>query len=94
MPPTPVSKRLPVLFLVLFLGLIGASPGAEQAPARGVQLGSQTAKNGFRNEDEIRDKFNAWKTDADAQGWLAAMKYKLSDQRHCRYETARRKSGC
>ena len=78
MPPTTVSKRLPVLFLVLFLGLIGASPGAEQAPARGVQLGSQTAKNGFRNEDEIRDKFNAWKTDADAQGWLAAMKYKLS----------------
>ncbi len=37
--------------------------------------GSQTAKNGFKNEDEIRDKFNAWKTDSDARQWLTTMGY-------------------
>lgn len=33
-------------------------------------LGSQTAKNGFLNEDDIVDKFNQWKTDEEAQKWL------------------------
>lgn len=44
-----------------------------------VRLGSSTAKNGFKNEDEIRDKFNNWKTDAYARDWLVAMNYKLAD---------------
>ena len=26
-------------------------------------LGSQTAKNGFKNEQDIVDKFNNWQTD-------------------------------
>ncbi|MFK7817618.1 MAG: type II restriction endonuclease [Planctomycetaceae bacterium] len=43
-----------------------------------IQRGSQTAKGGFKNEDDIRDKFNAWKSDKDAQAWLTAMKYELS----------------
>lgn len=42
-----------------------------------VERGSQTAKTGFRNEDDIVKKFNDWKKDSDAQAWLALMKYKL-----------------
>lgn len=44
-----------------------------------VEKGSQTAKNGFRNEDDILNKFNNWKKDVDAQAWLIAMKYTLSE---------------
>jgi hypothetical protein len=39
--------------------------------------GSQTAKNGFLNEDDIVDKFNNWNTDEDAQKWLLIMQYDL-----------------
>jgi len=44
-----------------------------------VERGSQTAKNGFRNEDDIVRKFNDWNNDKDAQNWLIIMKYKLSE---------------
>ncbi len=44
-----------------------------------VELGSRTAKGGFQNEDEIRDKFNNWKADADARAWLEAMKHSVAD---------------
>lgn len=44
-----------------------------------VKLGSETAKNGFRNEDDIVDKFNHWSKDSDAQKWLLIMQYKLED---------------
>ena len=44
-----------------------------------VSLGSQTAKNGFKNEDDIVRKFNNWEKDKDAQTWLKLMKYKLSE---------------
>src|SRR6185369_4133013 len=44
-----------------------------------VALGSETAKNGFRNETEIQAKFNNWKVDADAQAWLATMGYSAAD---------------
>lgn len=37
------------------------------------EVGSATAKGGFRNEDEIRDKFNNWKTDLDSKAWLKVM---------------------
>lgn len=39
--------------------------------------GSQTAKNGFLNEDDIVDKFNNWNFDEDAQKWLLIMQYDL-----------------
>ncbi len=42
-------------------------------------LGSQTAKNGFLNEDDIVDKFNNWQIDEDAQKWLLIMEYQLID---------------
>ena len=44
-----------------------------------VRLGSQTAKGGFQNEDEIRDKFNDWQKDSDARQWLEAMNYRLDE---------------
>jgi hypothetical protein len=44
-----------------------------------IERGSQTAKDGFRNEDDIVEKFNDWKNDKDAQAWLILMKYNLSE---------------
>ena len=32
-----------------------------------VQKGSQTAKDGFRNEQDICDKFNNWEVDNEAK---------------------------
>ena len=44
-----------------------------------IQMGSETAKNGFRNEDDIVSKFNKWKTDAEAQKWLGIMGYPIQE---------------
>jgi len=44
-----------------------------------TQLGSQTAKSGFRNEDDIVRKFNNWKDDEDAQKWLNIMGYPVDE---------------
>jgi hypothetical protein len=42
-------------------------------------LGSQTAKNGFLNEDDIVNKFNCWQKDEVAQKWLLIMEYQLTE---------------
>ncbi len=44
-----------------------------------VLKGSQTAKNGFKNERNVADKFNHWETDAEAKQWLSIMQYDLND---------------
>lgn len=44
-----------------------------------IKLGSDTAKGGFRNEDDIVAKFNDWKNDEDAQKWLKIMGYPISE---------------
>lgn len=44
-----------------------------------VKKGSQTAKGGFKNEQDICNKFNNWKTDNDAQRWLNIMQYDLNN---------------
>lgn len=44
-----------------------------------VLRGSQTAKDGFKNEDDIVNKFNNWNKDKDAQSWLTLMRYNLSE---------------
>lgn len=44
-----------------------------------VELGSQTAKNGFKNERDICDKFNSWQTDTEARKWLNIMGYNIDD---------------
>ena len=55
--------------------LLSESPGVGQVPASAVEKGSRTARSGFKSEDEIRDKFNDWRRDADARSWLSAMGY-------------------
>ena len=66
-----------ILILLLFLGVGNAT--AQKPVTAQAELGSQTARNGFKNEDEIRDKFNNWKVDADARVWLGAMSYKIAE---------------
>lgn len=70
-------KRL-LLILVTVLALTTPFFGQKSEAAK-VALGSNTAKNGFKNEDEIRDKFNNWRVDVDARVWLAAMNYKVAE---------------
>lgn len=43
-----------------------------------AELGSITAKNGFKNEKEIAAKFNNWKNDIEAECWLKIMGYEIS----------------
>lgn len=42
-----------------------------------VLRGSQTAKNGFKNEKTIAEKFNNWRNDREARQWLQIMNYPL-----------------
>lgn len=67
------------LFIFALFLLTFAFVNYAQATKAAREHGSQIAKAGFKNEDEIRDKFNAWKTDADARAWLVAMDYKLGE---------------
>ena len=41
--------------------------------------GSEIAKGGFQNEQEVVDKFNDWRNDVDAQCWLQQMMYNLDE---------------
>lgn len=49
-----------------------------------VELGSKTAKDGFKNEDFVVFTFNNWKNNALAKEWLIAMNYKLSEIKEVR----------
>lgn len=44
-----------------------------------ITLGSETAKGGFKNEDDVVIKFNSWKNNKDAQKWLEMMGYDLKE---------------
>jgi len=44
-----------------------------------VQLGSETAKAGFQNEQDVVNHFNDWKRDKYAQAWLNEMGYDLKE---------------
>lgn len=49
------------------------------ATKKSIKLGSNTAKGGFRNEQDVIKRFNDWKKDKTAQDWLEAMGYSISD---------------
>jgi len=66
-----------LVWLLVCGGVVSAQEG--DAAKSKVELGSKTAKGGFQNEDEIRDKFNNWKADADARAWLEAMQHSVAD---------------
>lgn len=74
--------RLRGWLLALAVGLsfplFSGGASAQKPQSAKAATGSETAKGGFRNEDEIRDKFNNWKTDADAKAWLTAMNYDVN----------------
>lgn len=44
-----------------------------------IQKGSKTAKDGFKNEKNIVNKFNNWEKDNDAKSWLEIMGYQLTE---------------
>ncbi|MEI6730263.1 MAG: type II restriction endonuclease [Pseudomonadota bacterium] len=44
-----------------------------------IAKGSKTAKDGFRNEKDVIDRFNNWQNDDFAMAWLQAMDYNLSE---------------
>lgn len=73
------AKSIKFLALIAFVLATFIGVHGQTTQAAKVEKGSQTAKNGFKNEDEIRDKFNNWKTDEEARVWLAAMNYKLAE---------------
>ena len=51
-----------------------------------VKLGSETAKGGFKNEDNVIERFNNWENDELAQGWLIAMNYVIDEIEYVRAE--------
>ncbi len=67
-----------ILVWLLVCGGVVSAQEVDAAKSK-VELGSRTAKGGFQNEDEIRDKFNNWKSDTDARAWLEAMKHSVAD---------------
>lgn len=44
-----------------------------------IAKGSKTAKDGFKNEYDVIDKFNNWQTDTDAREWLSLIGYDTSE---------------
>ncbi len=44
-----------------------------------IKIGSQTAKNGFKNEKYIAYKFDHWRTDPEAKLWLKIMGYNFDE---------------
>lgn len=44
-----------------------------------VDMGSKTARGGFRNEKDVIKHFNNWENDELAQEWLKAMGYNVSN---------------
>lgn len=51
----------------------------QQSLKKLIQLGSRTAKGGFKSEKDVVKKFNDWKKDEDAQDWLKIMGYELKE---------------
>ncbi len=64
--------------LLLFLICLAAGASG-QTQGEKARLGSETAKGGFRNEDEIAAKFNNWKNDEEARLWLGFMGHKAAE---------------
>ena len=72
-------KQKSLVAVCLLLQIHCAIVSAQNAPEAKIERGSTTARNGFKNEDEIRDKFNNWGTDVDSRTWLQAMDYRIAD---------------
>lgn len=51
-----------------------------------VKKGSETAKAGFQNEEDVVRIFNQWQTNQLAKDWLEAMNYNLNDIEYVKAE--------
>lgn len=65
-------------FLGILLALLLVCPALLSAQSTAAERGSQTAKGGFRNENDISDKFINWPTDDDARAWLRLLGHDVS----------------
>ncbi len=64
------------IFSLLFIIFISFSAIFSQTSA---EKGSRIAKDGFANENVIRDKFNNWQNDVEAKIWLNTIGFKLEN---------------
>lgn len=65
-----INKSLIILLIALLFCLsLFAQTNAEK--------GSKIAKDGFKNETVIRDKFNNWQNDNEAKDWLGIIGFEL-----------------
>lgn len=51
-----------------------------------IARGSMTARNGFANEDFVRNEFNNWQSSSLGQAWLVAMGYAIDEIEYVRAE--------
>lgn len=71
-----IFKRNVLLSVICLVLLAASGQFASAQTARTAQeLGSQTARAGFKNEAEIAAKFENWQNDAHAPEWLRAIGY-------------------
>jgi hypothetical protein len=71
-----VRWRLLAGVLAAFVLASGGAAFSQSVRSAKAELGSETAKNGFKNEDEIKTKFTNWRSDLEAQSWLGVFGYK------------------
>jgi hypothetical protein len=55
-------------------------------PELNARWGSSVAKRGFKNEEDIADKFRNWREDSDAQEWLEIMGYRVDSVEELKVE--------
>jgi len=77
-------KKVPTISLLfitalLSLAFLPCDVLTQASLSAKADLGSRTAKNGFRNEDDIKAKFLKWQTDVDAKEWLSTMGIKTEE---------------
>lgn len=73
------KKILSLLILVVVFCCLAVDSFGQTSASEKRELGSKTAKDGFKNEDAVKEKFNSWQTSHDAKQWLVAMGYDLNE---------------
>lgn len=69
------KRKLNALWIAAILLLFLQAPATYgQTPrSASAERGSQIAKEGFRNENDVREKLNKWQDDNDAREWLRSL---------------------
>ncbi len=69
------SSIINLFYLLILLFIFSSSLFAQTS----AEKGSKIAKDGFKNETIIRDKFNNWQNDVEAKIWLNTIGLKLEN---------------